>query len=219
METAEPKMSPRSLPKTQTLGDGACEDAALPSEREGELLQRHLRGDRGAFAELVEIYRAPVFSYLVRTGVAAADRDDLFQDVFIKIHRAAASYDSRRPLHPWLFTIVCNTVRNHLRRQKVRRLVFTEGGEEAPPDPPDPIPDGERRAAARQTVRLLEEEIHRLPLAQREVVVLAVVQKKRLLEVASILGLNVNTVKTHLRRGRLALARALARHDNPREVV
>ena len=66
-------------------------------------------------------------------------------------------------------------------------------------------------------MRRLEEEIRRLPLKQREVVLLAAVQKRPLKEVAEILGLNLNTVKTHLRRGRLALAQALEGGELPQE--
>ncbi len=44
-------------------------------------LARHCRGDSTAFPALLEAYRRPVYGYLVRCGVAAADRDDLFQSV------------------------------------------------------------------------------------------------------------------------------------------
>lgn len=186
---------------------------------ERDLLLRHRDGDAGAFAELVAAYRAPVYSYLSRCGVAPDDRDDLFQDVFVKIHRAAASYRAERPVHPWIFTIVGNTVRNHLRKQRVRQLVFARAGAEAEPvESADPSPGGERRSVARQTLAALEEEIRKLPLLQREVVLLAGVEKLAMKDVARIVGIPVNTVKTHLRRARLALARALARRDRGTEV-
>jgi RNA polymerase sigma-70 factor (ECF subfamily) len=186
---------------------------------ERDLLLRHRDGDAGAFAELVAAYRAPVYSYLSRCGVAADDRDDLFQDVFVKIHRAAASYRPELPVHPWVFTIVGNTVRNHLRRQRVRALVFARPAAETnPADSPDPSPGGERRSVARQTLAVLEDEIRKLPLPQREVVLLAGVEKMSMKDVAQIVGIPVNTVKTHLRRARLALARALARRDHGTEV-
>ena len=142
--------------------------------------------------------------------VDAAERDDLFQEVFIKVHRAAASFDSARPLHPWLFTILANSVRTHLRRRRVRSLVH---GKKPAQDPADPAPDSEHAAVARETVGRLEREISRLPLVKREVVLLACVEKLPLKEVAEALGLPLNTVKTHLRRARLTLAEALARHD------
>ena len=78
-------------------------------------LPRHCNGDQAAFPALLEAYRRPIYSYLVRTGVAQAQRDDLFQSIFLKIHSAAASYQPSRPLAPWLFTIVANSVRNHFR--------------------------------------------------------------------------------------------------------
>ncbi len=190
-----------------------------PDER--EMLLRHRSGDAEAFAELVAEYRAPVYSYLARCGVETEDRDDLFQEVFIKIHRAADRYDPERPLHPWIFTIVSNTIRSHLRKRRVRQLVFGSGGagrsgdDAGTEDVADPAPDGERRTAARETANLIHRELAKLRLVQREVVLLACVEKLPQKDIAAVLGIPVNTVKTHLRRARLALAGALAREQNP----
>jgi RNA polymerase sigma-70 factor (ECF subfamily) len=176
---------------------------------ERRLLLRHRDGEPGAFAALLDRYRAPVYSYLTRCGVTGEDRDDLFQDIFIRVHRAAHSYQAERPLHPWLFTIVANVVRTHLRRQRVRQLVTAAPVEV---EPVDEGPDGERAAAARQTLEWLESEIATLPLARREVLILAAIERRPLKEVAEILGMPVNTVKTHLRRARMTLAERLAGH-------
>jgi RNA polymerase sigma-70 factor (ECF subfamily) len=179
---------------------------------EKDLILRHIEGDSVAFAELIELYRAPVYSYLTRCGVATDDRDDLFQDIFIRIHRAAASYDPRRPLHPWLFTIVANAVRNHLRRQRVRSLV---GSSETIGEPAANNPGAERVTAGRQTIAWLEDRIKELPPARREVLLLACVENLPLREVAAVLALPLGTVKTHLRRARLTLAEELARRNAP----
>ena len=122
---------------------------------EKALLLRHRAGDRDAFAGLVEAYRAPVYSYLVRAGVPEGERDDLFQEVFLRVHRSASSYQEDRPVHPFLFTIVCNTVRTHLRRRRVRALIplGPDGdGASGLPEPASPEPDGERCAVARETL-------------------------------------------------------------------
>lgn len=179
-----------------------------PDER--ELLLRHRDGDPSAFPKLVARYRAPVYSYLVRCGVRESDRDDVFQDIFIKIHRAAAQYQSERPLHPWLFTIVANTVRTHYRKRRVSEIVFMQPSQR---EPRDPAPDGERVAVARQTATWLEEEIRKLPLMQREVLVLACIENLAQKDIAAALELPLNTVKTHLRRARLALVDKLARRN------
>ncbi len=174
------------------------------------LLRRHLDGDISAFPALLAAYRRPVYSYLVRYGVAEADRDDLFQTVFLKIHAAAARYDESQPLAPWLFTIVANAVRNHVRSGAGRlRLVSNED----PPDAPDPDPGPERVAAARQTLSRLEAKVKDLPVAQREVLLLVSIVGMPQHAVADALDIPLNTVKTHLRRARMALATALSPKD------
>lgn len=181
-----------------------------PGAMERALLLRHRSGDAAAFAELVAEYRRPVYGYLVRSSVAESDRDDLFQEVFARVHAAAGRYDDDRPLHPWLFTIVANTVRTYHRKRRVRDGVFADHAE---PEARADQADGERQAMARQTAAWLERRIPELPLAQREVLILTCIENLPQKEVAEILSLPLNTVKTNLRRARLTLARKLARHN------
>ena len=92
--------------------------------KELQWLPRHVRGDDDAFPALMEAYRAPVWNYLARCGVSLSLREDLFQDIFLKIHQSAASYRAAWPLRPWVFTIAANTLRNHVRdRQRYRQNV------------------------------------------------------------------------------------------------
>ena len=178
-------------------------------------LTRHCRGDASAFPALLEAYRRPVFGYLVRNGVAEADRDDIFQSIFLKIHAAAQSYDPTRPLGPWLFTIVANTVRNHFRAQAVPFTMVPRDDPLDPLDPPDPNPGPEHIAEARETIAWLEEALLALPPVQREVLLLVTIVGLRQQDAANSLNLPLNTVKTHLRRARLALAAGLADRDAP----
>jgi len=159
-------------------------------------------------------YRRPVYSYLVRSGVAEADRDDVFQGIFLKIHAAAGSYDPARPLSPWLFTIVANSVRNHFRDRPLAANPMQP--DDDPPDPPDPNPGPEHIASARQTLAWLEGALSDLPPAQREVLLMVAIVGLRQQDVAQALDLPLNTVKTHLRRARLALAARLAERNAPR---
>ena len=187
------------------MAEGRVE--ADPASDPGSLVIRHAGGDESAFPALLAAYRRPVYSYLARCGVRPADRDDVFQSVFLRLHRACGQYQPSRPAHPWIFTIVANEVRTHLRRRRVRELILAAP---AAAEPADVGPDGLRAAEARETVAWLEQELPRLPLAQREVLVLVGVQGRPLQEVAEVLGRPLNTVKTHLRRARLSLAEKLA---------
>lgn len=171
-------------------------------------LARHCRGDRDAFTELVNAYQAPVYGYLVRCGVRPANRDDVFQEIFVKVHLAAASYQPSRPLRPWLFTIAANSVRNHLRDEGRRRAV---GGAQ---DFERPSGDHGPRALAEigETLAWLEQALPRLPFEQREVLLLGSVGGLRLQDIAAVLEIPLNTVKTLTRRARVSLAKSLAEH-------
>lgn len=172
-------------------------------------LPRHCRGDEAAFPALMGAYRRPVYSYLLRCGVRAADRDDLFQAIFLKIHAGARSYDPGRPLAPWIFTIVVNVVRNHFRDRAADPS--HSPSDDVSQELADPQPGPEQIARAREAVARLETALKTLPLAQREVLVMVTILERPQKEVAEALSLPLNTVKTQLRRARLALVKAMAR--------
>ncbi|MCB1049493.1 MAG: RNA polymerase sigma factor [Acidobacteria bacterium] len=181
----------------------------IPSGDERFLLQRHLDGDPTAFALLMKAYQKPVYSYLIQCNLPDTQIDDVFQEIFIKIHRAAGQYDPERPLQPWLFTIVANTVRSYYRQQKVEALVFEQE--------PQQEPEGDQKLIAEQTASWLKKALSHLPEIQREVLLLCGIQELGPTETAKILELPLGTVKTHLRRARLALAQAFARRERQME--
>lgn len=178
---------------------------------ERRLLSRHVEGDGRAFRELMDAYRGPVFGYLIRTGVPTEARDDLFQEVFIKIHRAAESYAPDRDLKPWIFTIVANTVRSYFRKVKVREVVQSDG--EIVDGARDQGPSSDELTEARETAGWIETQMTALPLEQREVLLLVCIERMSMKDVAETLGIPINTVKTNLRRARMTLASRLARRD------
>lgn len=152
------------------------------------------------------MYSSPIYGYLTRCGVPPAERDDLFQDILLKVHRAATKNPPKGPTRPWLFTITVNAVRSHFRKVKVRRVVQLDADPAKREVAPTTTPEADVEAA--QTASWLEREIEKLPLEQREVLVLCAVQGLEQKEVATTLEIPVNTVKTRLRRARLALAEA-----------
>lgn len=174
------------------------------SDPAGALLLRHCDGDADAFGEFVASYQRPVYGYLVRCGVGDEVRDDLFQEVFARVHRAAPTYRPERPVRPWVFAITANVVRNHF-----RRVARAAPRGDASVD--DRAPDAQEMLEARETAAWIEQAIAALPISQREVVVLCCVEQLAQADVAAVLAMPLNTVKTHLRRGRLALAQALTR--------
>lgn len=163
-------------------------------------LAAHLRGDEQAFAKLMQAYRKPVYSFLVRNGLNPDCRDDVFQEVFLKIHKSAHTYQANRPLSPWIFTIAINTIRNFLRKAQPLSLCI-----EAAESIEDESPSPDSTAQLDETMDWLEQAVIKLPPAQAEAFILSIIKGMKIREVGEILGLPLNTIKTQLRRARQTL--------------
>ncbi len=188
---------------------------SIKSLEQRHWLAQHLSGDKTAFAKLMQAYRKPVYSYLVRCGFDKNTRDDLFQDAFFKIHKSAQHYDSSLPLSPWLFTIVANIVKNHIRDQKpdhnhlslclseVQELHLTDS---------NPQPD--EQVDSTHSIQWLKKALLKLPDSQAQALNLAIINGIKIKDVAIILDQPVNTVKTHIRRARQSLIQSYKIKNN-----
>lgn len=84
------------------------------------LMAAYIKGDVGAFQALYQRHRARVLGYLVSRLPSQEEAEDVFQEVFEKLHRYRFRYHEEVPFLAWLFTIARNATIDHLRRQGVR---------------------------------------------------------------------------------------------------
>jgi RNA polymerase sigma-70 factor (ECF subfamily) len=181
--------------------------------REQRWVQKTLAGSEEAFADIVKRYQRPVFSIVVRMVRDAGLAEDLTQETFIKAFRALKTYDPRRKLSSWLFTIAHNTTIDHLRRKSLQTVPLETDGEES--DPLDRLPvDGtaspERTAMSRDLARAFEQELQAIRPEYAEILVLRFQEGLAYEEISEVTGLPMGTVKTHLFRARRQLANRLA---------
>jgi len=166
-------------------------------------------GDDGAFAALIDLYRAAaerVAQQILHTEEAAADA---VQEAMIKAHRAMARFQEGN-FRSWFLRIVTNTCYDHLRRQRRRAAVsLDELTEQAGIDylPTDEYvaEDPETVVLQSEGMRFLLAAIDNLPEYHRNVVLLVDVQGYDYAEAAEMLGLPLGTVKSRLSRARSAL--------------
>jgi RNA polymerase sigma-70 factor (ECF subfamily) len=157
-----------------------------------ELARRLFQGDENAAKTLLERYQRPLFGLLYRLTGNAADADELFQETFVRVLRAAERFDHARRFKPWLYTIAVNLARDRTSRRRHRASPELRANENLP-DRDDT--DHEERFAERVDVaRALAE----LPQAQRDVVVLRYFEGLSEPELASALGIPRGTVKSRL---------------------
>jgi RNA polymerase sigma-70 factor (ECF subfamily) len=136
--------------------------------------------------------------------------DDLVQDCIERALRKHALYDPERPMRAWLYTILRNL---HV---SGRRSQLRQGASVGL----DQVPSGADAVPPRQEDRLaladVEEAVQRLPLVQREVLLLVVLDEMSYRDVAEVLGVPIGTVMSRLSRARLFLRQQFDGDKEPR---
>lgn len=172
-----------------------------------DLMGRFARGDHDAFELLLDRYRQPLFGFLFRYLGRHDKADDVFQDVFLDVIRARRQYRAELKFSAWLFRIGRNRAVDRLRRDALRELASLDDPMEVEGGDGDCLvgrvacaqPDPERVAMERERARALEAAMGSLPPEQREVLWLKEQSGLSLAEVAQVVGVSENTVKSRLR--------------------
>jgi len=179
-----------------------------PAELDDVTLRRAQRGDGAAFRLLVERYHAPVRAAVWRmldpTG-AGGRVEDLVQETFLRVHRGLVGFAPEGParLSTWILTIATRATLNELRRP---RLVTVPIDDDAPLAGPERADVELRR---RRVAAALRRALGELSSDARAVVVLREYHDLDYAEIASVLGIDVGTVKSRLSRARAQLRQAL----------
>lgn len=188
---------------------------AAPPDADAQLMLRVKRGDKTAFAELVDRYKQPVLNLATRTLRDATEAEDLAQTVFVQVWKTRARYQASAKFSTWLFTIARNFCLNELRRRSRHPAEPLDSphpeheGEplHQPPDvqtaaPPDALLHGELE-------RKIEEALTALPENQRTAILLCRQDELSYEEIAEVLGCSLSATKSLIFRGRETLKQRL----------
>jgi RNA polymerase sigma-70 factor, ECF subfamily len=187
----------------------------MASERtDEELLAEFQQGDASAFERLLRRHRGPLYTFLLRMLGDREQAEDLAQETFLRVVKGAAAWEHRARFQTWLYAIARNLCVDRARREKFRRTESADAPvEEGGPSiveataSGDPAPD---RAAANERLRpILLRALASLPFEQREVFVLREQAGVPFREIAELIGVNENTVKSRMRYALEGLRKAL----------
>jgi RNA polymerase sigma-70 factor (ECF subfamily) len=167
------------------------------------LMLAYRDGDAGAFEALYRRWRSRLYRYLLRQCGNAAQADELFQDIWLKVVSARDGYEVAAKFSTWLFRIAHNRLVDFYRVQGRAEIASYDDD----PDAADAVaaiparaqeqPEAlfERKALARELVR----QIEALPAAQRETFLLSEEGELTLEEIAAATGTSRETAKSRLR--------------------
>jgi len=183
----------------------------MPSSDEA-LVTQSLRGDAQAFAELVTRYTAPIFNLVLRLTNDQAEAENMTQETFLRAYTALPHSRTELAFKPWLFQIAVNLCRDWARKK--RPAAFSELAQEAEAAPEEAIEDQSPlpldQIEESELQRALAHAIGELPDIYRAVVTLRYTEELSYDEIAAVLKLPINTVRTHLFRAKTILRKSLA---------
>lgn len=168
---------------------------------DGLILKDARRGNEGAFLNLYERYRTPVFRFAWRLTASVEAAEDVTQECFLALLEGAAFDERRGPLRTYLFGIARNLAMKHVR-------LSTRESDEVENSPGAPDPFHELLSAERS--ELVGRAVAALPALQKEALILFEYEEFSLDEVAQVVGADVGAVKARLSRARESLRRKLA---------
>jgi len=163
-------------------------------------------------SDLLEQFVPRVYLFALRLTRSRDEAEDLTQETFLRAWRHRARLRDPCAARAWLFSIAVNLWRSRLRRKG--RGEQTAGL----PDEPGPRPENlpEEDLIAEENVRRVRKAIDALPARQREVVYLHACEALPLREIAGVLGISLEAVRSSLSLARKRLRRQLKDLDGVR---
>jgi RNA polymerase sigma-70 factor (ECF subfamily) len=165
----------------------------LPTDE--ALMLAFAQGSPEAFTELFRRYRQSIHGFFCRRLSDPAHAEELSQETFLVLVRSAARYEPRALFRTYLYAVAFKILRAH-RRKMIFRAAFLV----APATVPDPA-----RSDAIESTLLVRRAVAKLEPTDREILMLREFEQLSYSEIADLLQLPVNTVRSRLFRARLAL--------------
>lgn len=172
-------------------------------EIEKELIVKAGEGDMMAFRQIYERACGFVYTLAFRVTRRKHDAEEVTQDVFVKLHGSLPGFKFEASFKTWLYRVVMNTALNHVK--KMNRTASREIEQEEGIAGAIQESDAGRKLEADETERKLKELLEQLNPDQRACIVLREIEGMDYQGIAVTLGININTVRSRLKRAREAL--------------
>ena len=172
------------------------------------LVREALEGREGGYRKLLEKYRGPVYSLILRMVRNEEDAEDLAHEAFLRAFRSLQKFNPEFSFKNWLFKIATNHTIDFLRKRDVNLLSLQDLPEEGSyltvevKTPESELEESERK-------NIIEDAIASLPLLLRTPLLLRHREGLTYEEIQEILNIPLGTVKTRIHRARELLGRKL----------
>lgn len=166
-------------------------------------------GQADAFDVLFDRHYVSVYNFARTMLRDASAAEEVLQETFLAVARAARTYEARGTFRTWLLRIARNRSLNRLDAQRARRQVLADDPAGLALQYPSREPSPPQRAMGNEQVQLVKRAMLALPDRQREAIALYAFEELTYQQIAEVLDVPINTVKTLIHRARAGLAEAL----------
>jgi len=174
-----------------------------------ELVEKVVAGEKELFKQIVERYKRAVYKIALRMMGNIEDAKDISQEVFLKIYNNLKNYKPEYKFSSWILKIATNTTLYRL-RQKRRSLPSTHSKIVIKSAKRANVMDGPvTNIYKKELSKVVKEALERIPGKYKAVIILRHLEYKSYDEIAEIMDIPLNTVKTYLFRARKALYKEL----------
>lgn len=174
-----------------------------------QLVDRILNGDPNAFKQLVKDHERLVGQVVFRMIPNDSDKEDVCQDIFVKVYQNLVSFRFDCKLSTWIARIAFTTCLNYLEKKKLPLYDDTNADSHGVDDCPSDTGDPEYWTGSRQASVRVCEEIDRLPVIYGTILSLFHLHDMSYAEIGQVLRLPDGTVKSYLFRARKLLKERL----------
>jgi RNA polymerase sigma factor (sigma-70 family) len=174
----------------------------MTTDPEYVLIDRILAGETGLYAQLVNRYKSYVYTIAVKILLVKPEAEEAAQDTFIKAFQGLKNFSRKSKFSTWLYSIAFNTSVSYKRKNKHK---FQDIEQTIIPLPHE----GEGSLEKTDKKKYLDQAMEKLNEADRVALTLFYLQEFSLEEIASMTGMQSNTIKVRIHRARSRMAEEL----------
>ena len=173
---------------------------SVAPQTDEQLMVAFSRGSADAFGELFARYKQPLFGFFRRRVADLSQAEELTQETFLVVLRASSRYEPRALFRTYIYSIGFKILNAYRRKAAFRAVFFGSGGALREP----------ASQTLTETGLLLRQAVGKLERLDREIMLLREFEQLSYAEIAELLKLPLNTVRSRLFRARTALRDLLA---------
>ncbi len=181
----------------QKNGSGRCN-----VQKENILVATAVKGDLGAFHQLVKQYRGSIYRMVYYRIRSKMDAEDLTQEIFLAAYQHLAGLKDPQVFKSWLYRIALNRVRDFIRKKKFLSFFSFSKNERDVEHLPHPPTAAEAEISLERKIfwKKVETILEKMSKMEREVFVLRFFDQMGIAQMARLLEKGESTIKTHLYR-------------------